>query len=196
MRHPLFLAVIAFASAAQGVSLSVDSDKHTYLIGETITLSVFGDDTGAATSYAIQGRLDYSGAIVNNVSSSQIQLVGAFGKWTTVSLPSYDDGNVAWSFAFAQYSQPDPQTADNLPGLLATVTLRAATLGVVNVNWNTTSSTDYLDFFGLTNAPGTSFTVAGPCDGCPNPPPLPEPATGALLALGLLALAAARSRST
>jgi len=48
--------------------------------------------------------------------------------------------------------------------------------------WQTTPSTQRLDFFGVTNAPGYSITI------------VPEPATTALLCVGLLRLAVATRR--
>jgi hypothetical protein len=60
------------------------------------------------------------------------------------------------------------------------VTLIARAIGVVEVTWDTTDPSDQLTFFGLTNAPGTSFEI------------VPEPGTGVLLAIGLLSLARRR----
>jgi opacity protein-like surface antigen len=59
MKRTLFVvvALVAFATAASAASLSVVSDKTTYNVGETITLTVTGDDTGGSTSYGIFGRL-------------------------------------------------------------------------------------------------------------------------------------------
>jgi hypothetical protein len=175
----LFLVVAI--STANAATLSVSSDKLTYLVGETITLTVIGDD-GDATAHGVQGRLDYSGALVDNGTRTQITLSGSFGNWITGTLPGSDNGIAAWSLAFNQITPTLDQqdTALNLPGALSTVTLIAAAVGVVNVNWHTVQDGFQLDFFGVTNAPGTSFTI------------VPEPATAVLLALGLLALSATR----
>ena len=69
-------------------------------------------------------------------------------------------------------------TAQNLPGTLSIVTLIAAAVGVVEVSWHTASDADALNFFGLTNASGTSFTIVS----------IPEPSTGLLVIAGLLCL--------
>jgi len=60
----------------------------------------------------------------------------------------------------------------------STITLLANALGVVNVTWNTNLPSGFaLAFFGITNSPGTSFTI------------VPEPSTVALIGLGLIGLA-------
>jgi hypothetical protein len=171
---------LSIAAGATAASLSVSSDKLTYLVGETVTLTVTGDD-GGASAYAVFGRLDFSGALVDNATRSQITLVGQQGPWETGTLSSGDDGISAHSDAFNQvrYIQ---DTAYNLPAAFATVTLIAAAVGIVDVAWHIGIDAEQLKFFGLTDAPGTSFTI------------VPEPASAALFALGLLGLAAATTR--
>jgi hypothetical protein len=177
----IVLVLIASASAASAATLSVGSNQPIYLPGETITLTVLGDDEGA-TDYGIFGQLRFTGVgSVTHVSANQTTLVGKYGKWITQPLP----GSPGVSRAFSQISGLPPSAqggAINLPGVLSVLQLIAGATGVVNVNWDTTNPNDAfrLDFFGLTSAPGTSFEI------------VPEPATAALLGLGLLALAFAR----
>ena len=187
MLRPLcaLLVGIAISSAASATTLSVSPDKLTYDIGETITLTVHGDDEGV-TALSIFGRLLYNGALVDNGTRSQKTIVGAYGNWIKGILDA-DDTNAAgpgsYSQAFDQITTSNGDTAENLPAdnPFATVTLIAVALGTVNVAWDTsTGSNTQLTFFGLTSAPGTSFTI------------VPEPATGAFFGLGLLALAFAR----
>ena len=173
----LAFAVVAVASAAHAASLSVSSDKLTYMVGETVTLIVTGDDAGASSS-GIFGRLDYSGALVDNGTRSQMTLNPP---WISGVLIQGDNGINAFSWAFNQIALP-AYTATTLPAAFSTVTLIATAVGVVNVSWHTQPDGDQLSFFGLTNAPGTSFTIA-----------VPEPATAALLCMGLLAITAVRN---
>ena len=186
----VLVAVFVTATAASGVSLSVTANKSTYLIGETITLTVTGDDSGV-TAYGIFGRLLYNGALVDNGTRSQTQLVGQYGKWTTNVLLQGDtnanSATSAFSYSFSQFNAVYAQSATNLPGTLSNATLIAKALGVVTVSWDTTNENTALQlrFFGLTNAPGTSFTIVGE---------VPEPVTGALLGFGLLCLALRESR--
>ena len=177
------MAALSIAAAANAVSLSVNSDKLTYLVGETVTLTVTGDLGLDATGYPIRaysafGRLDYSGALVDNGTRSQTALVGEIGTWVKGSLDQGDNGVTAFSYAFNQVAGLTADTATNLPAAFATVTLIAQEVGFVGVNWHTTLGLgEELLFFGITNAPGTYFSI------------IPEPATGALLGLGLVALA-------
>ena len=78
MKRTLFIVavLVAFATAASGATLSVVSDKSTYNVGETITLTVSGDDQGA-TTYGIFGSLQYDGALVDNGTRAQAVLQSA-----------------------------------------------------------------------------------------------------------------------
>ena len=174
--------IAGFSAASSGATLAVSPDKLTYNVGETITLTVTGDD-GGASAHGIFGRLEYNTAgLVKNATRTQATLVGNSGNWIKGGLP-FSDGPSANSTAFNQIEPSittGPDTILNLPGTLSTITLIASATGVVNVNWNTAAGSGFeILFFGLTNAPGTSFTIVG----------TPEPTTGALLALGLLGLA-------
>ena len=187
MKHLLFagFCVATFAASANAASLSINSDKLTYFVGETITLTITGDDAGVS-SYAIFGRLEYSGALVDNGTRSQIALVGPNNTWVKGLLFAGDNGTAAFSYAFNQISFPYAQTATNLPATFATVTLIAKAVGFLDVNWHTAlGQGQELYFFGLTDAPGTSLTILDP---------VPEPGTAVLLGLGLLALGVAQRR--
>src|SRR2546425_8851856 len=118
----VLLLVIASALAANAATLSVNSDKLTYLVGETVTLTVRGDDEGPS-AYGINGGLEYSGAFVDNATRSQTTLFDQTGNWVTGPLDQGDDGINAYSEAFDQVSCCNARTADNLPGTLSIVTL-------------------------------------------------------------------------
>jgi hypothetical protein len=180
MKRTLFivLAVVGFASAASAASLTLAADKTTYNPGETITLTITGDDAGA-TSYGIQGVLLYDGALVNNGTRTQTSLTGPYGKWTSGVLFEKDTGALAGTYSFA-FSQGTgyAQGANQLPGALSTVTLIAKSAGVVSIDWQHGGPNNSA-FFGLPDGsfPTTSLTI------------IPEPTAAALLSLGLIGLA-------
>ena len=190
----ILLLVLAVAQAAGAATLTLSTDKLTYSVNEIVTVTVFGDDGPpdefgfSPQSYAIYGRLDYNGALVNTGTRSQTQLVGELGKWvlppSLLAADTNAPGPGSYSEAFNTIaSQVVAQSALNLPGTLSTVTLIAAATGIVDLTWHgLVNPFDGMEltFFGLSRAPGASFTI------------VPEPGTGALLALGLLGVARAR----
>jgi hypothetical protein len=182
MKRTLFLVavLVAFATGASAATLSVVSDKTTYLVGETITLSVNGDAQGAS-NVAIFGRLQFDGGLVNNLTNTQ-KLIG--GGWVKGGLAVGDDGAggaIDFAESFNQVNLDGGfQTATNP---ISTITLIATAVGVVFADWNVASGSGFeLSYFGLTSAPGTSFTI------------IPEPSTVALLGLGLIGLAVSGRR--
>jgi hypothetical protein len=184
----VLIAVIGLVVAGDAATLSISPNKTTYLVGERITLTVIGDDEGALSD-GIYGRLEFDGSLVGFGGPGQTRLIGASEPWNLLILRWGEDivildpdgqpvGGPTEAIAEAFHQRPAiaEDTATNLPGVLSTVILSAQATGVVNVNWHIANDLNQLDFFGLTSAPGTSFTI------------VPEPATGALLGLGLLGL--------
>jgi hypothetical protein len=158
MKWVVLIAVTALASSASAATLSVVSDKVTYIAGETITLSINGDSQGAS-AFAIFGRLRFDGSLLDNVSRSQ-KLIGS--GWVKGGLGEGDTNAPGPATAFAEaFNQI------NIDGGLQTATNPISTVilvwtgppGVVNVTWDTTSPGFELDFFGLTSAPGASFSI-------------------------------------
>ena len=194
MKQTLFtLAVlVALATGASAAMLSIDSNKSTYSVGENITLLVSGSQGTSASAHGIFGRIVFDGSLINvtnlapnvanancgpavvNCTSGQ-KLIGPPGSWTKGSLENNDTnapGSSVEMLDQVSISGTD-QTATNP---ISTAFLVAQSAGVVNVDWDTTSPYQ-LNFFGLTSAPGTTFTI------------VPEPTTVALLGVGLIGLA-------
>lgn len=169
------LALIAsFASsAASAATLTVTPDAFTYQVGDTITLNVFGDPEGEATN-GIFGMLLFDEGIATYVDSQQQPLITQFGMatWVQQSLQGGVDAELGgFAEAFDQIWSLNQEQPSNT--LIATVTLLADSAGLLDLEWNTEGDR-LLDFFSLTNAPGTSVLI------------IPEPSTGALVALGLV----------
>jgi hypothetical protein len=166
---------IGIASASSGAILTMSTDKLTYNVGETVTVTVFGDSEGGDhVRHLRPARLQRRARGQRHPDPA----AGGRRERPWPFLNSGDNGVDAFSDAFNRVNLNGGALP---PGTLSTVTLIAKAVGVVDVNWFTTPNTGFeLHFFGLTSAPGTSFSI------------VPEPTALPLIALGLLALGAAR----
>jgi hypothetical protein len=183
----LFTATLAcvfgLASAAQAASLTFTSDKNTYAVSETITITVIGDPEtdiagGAAGTITYS---DYDGLVtpLGGATQSKLRLPNGTA-WIVgglmVDAPPGSQGS------FAQIHGGTTQLGSTKK-LTAVMTFHADNSGVVNFDWLTTASaTKFLNFFGITNSPGISVTI------------VPEPTTAGLMGLGLLGLVIAGRR--
>ena len=187
------LASLGIAAAAGAVTLTVTPDKAVYDIGEVVTLTVVGDPVGES-DFGIFGRLELSRPLTTPISATQTQHttpgVGGWGVGPLLQSPH-------WSEAFNQITGPStlPLPASELQ--VATIELCAARLGDVDVAW--TLHEPYhpfgLSFFGVTNAPGTSFRIVYPPGNPPTVTCLPEPSRVAMWLAGVAALGLLRPRS-
>lgn len=174
-------ALVGLASAANAASVTVVANSASYVIGDTITLTVTADTQGGSSLLAF-GRLLFdtpTGDTAGGAPNQSAML--AFG-----SIPWLTGPLVCTSSSCEMMNQISPITATPVGSttpLIATVSFLATSAGVTNVSWDTNQAGGFgLDFFGVTNAPGTSYTV------------VPEPTTAALLGLGMLGLAVAGRR--
>lgn len=168
-------ALLAFS--AQAATLTMVTDKSTYNVGETITITVTGNSQGESATNVI-GRITFDPTRTTVLTQSQTQYVsfGGFIMWTLGAL-----NQQATNFkSFDQIGGLSPLPVSNDP-LIAIATLSADAVGVVDFSWVTTG-TDKLDFFSISQAAGQTVTI------------IPEPTTAALLGMGLLGLAVAGRR--
>jgi hypothetical protein len=186
----VLIGVVGFVVTATAATLTIVPDLPYYEsygyvadYGREFTLNIYGDSEGAS-AYGIFGQLVYGGYDFNPGTRTQTRLVGAYGNWITGIL-EYSDGPDAYSVAFSQVAvghYPAADTATNLPGLLAKVTLipHPSSGPFLDIDWDTTNPNPArrLDFFGLTSAPGVRIFC------CTSD--IPEPSTWLLVTFGLL----------
>jgi len=184
-----FLLLALFTNPALAASIHVLPDSPVYQIGEIITLTVYGDSEGGE-DIGVWGRLVYDGVMTDTLAATQTVHTSFNGTQTWLQGHLYlEEGRAA----FMNQITPVGLTAVPVDQpQIATVTLRARRVGVVNVEFD-----DDLWFFGFDPdlAIGTSFTIVTGTMLIETPRAVPEPSTGGLLGLGLLAIALRQRRS-
>lgn len=183
-------AVVAFAaasaSAVGSVLLGSSDPDANYTPGETITLTVIVTANSGESANAALGNITYPDAFININAALNSQ----------TALPGFNnaalDCTTARCRAFNQITPPGPALVPNVAGFLISQTRFIVDPGtapgtVINFAWQTTPTTQQLNFFGASPVqPGYSVTVV----------PIPEPTTAVMIGMGLFGLAfAGRRRS-
>ncbi len=177
------VAALGFASAATAATITVDTDKATYLTGETITVTTTLITTGgeASASFALL-ELVWSDPQIDGVPGPAV-----YGPPLTSG-----GGFIAWSvgagnclatscLVIDQLSPCCPTGAIPDPTVnVGTVTMVADAVGTINFSFG------FAFVFGATPTFGANAAVAKI---------IPEPGTAALLSLGLAVLAMRRRRA-
>jgi len=171
-------------SASASVSISLVAGSTITAPGGMITLTTFATSDGGETAHSIFGAITYQDAFVNPNAAYNLQA-------PLFDTPGLLTCTTASCIAFSQVQAdfvPKALGITNTP--IATTTFfvdpTAPPGTVLTFSWRTSPSGQRLDWFGITNAPGVTVTVQGYA---------PEPATAALLSVGLLGLALAARRS-
>ena len=184
-----FVAAIAVsASASTNVTLSVVGPT-TVPAGSVIVLQAIVTSDGGELDNSVFGAVNtVSGqyTLVSGGPQTNLSTVGAAAPgWSSGALTC----TTAFCVAFSQVNSNGAVAAGvtNLAIGSVTATLNGSLANgtVVNFNWRTTPSTQRLDWYGITSAPGTSVTIGTV---------VPEPTTAALIGFGLLGLAFAGRR--
>jgi hypothetical protein len=176
----VLIALVLVAVSSHAATLSMSTDKSTYDVGETITLTIVGDAEGEA-DVGIFGTVVYDPGrtTVTGQSQSSLTSLGGGLPWINGVL-FLDFPNAGTADALNTIAGLVPQTPDQL--VISVITLTADAEGAVNFQWLADGGSESLSFFSLTNAPGASITI------------VPEPSTAFLVGLGLVGLGLRRAR--
>lgn len=176
------VALVGLTASANAATLTIGGGG-SYNVGDLITLTVSGNAQGG-TSDAVFGRLNFSNPTVAAISTgvpvqNTLTSLGGAIPWLG---PAALACNANSCTMMDQVQGLTSFTPDN--ALVSSVSFLATTPGTTNVAWELAAVGFELNFFGLSNAPGTTITVNV----------VPEPTTAALLGLGLFGLAVAGRR--
>src|SRR5262245_22271935 len=133
MKRSLFIALVLLgsASASSAATLSIIPDKQFYQVGETVTLSIVGDDEGYGIIYGVLGRLLYDATKANPGTIIETPI----GTGALLSGNPFQRDGIAEPFNQICLAGG---TGDLLaPGgsVFSTVTLTIESLGAFDVTW-------------------------------------------------------------
>ena len=178
----LALALAPAANAAVSITLGSSDPDALYAPGDMITLTVTVTANGGAAGNTAVGSISYLDSLLNaQAPNVQNGMPGFSG-------PALDC-TTSRCRAMNQITPPGPAVEPNVTDFLIS-TIRfivdpTVPLGtVIDFAWQTSPTTQQINFFGLTTAAGYSVTVAA----------IPEPTTAAMIGMGLFGLAVAGRR--
>lgn len=177
VRALIGLLTLIAATSVGAATLTITPDKSMYVVGETVTLSVFGDAQGGADG-PVFGWILFDENLADYLSATQTPLTSLNGglQW---NLGTLEVGNGV-AEAFDQFLSLGPEFVDG--PLMAALMLEATSPGVLNYSWAIDVPLLDFSFFGVVDPPGGSITI------------VPETSTGLLFATGVVLLGFWRQR--
>ena len=184
------VAALAFAGTASAATLSIDTDASSYLIGDTINVTVVLTTEAGDPYTPVYVQADWDGAVGSVVpffdSSSQSPILTSFGGGSTWNngtglCGTADSCAILDQFQIGTTFAPDP------PGQVITGTLGILASGAGALNL--TINQPLFQALGLTvGQVSVGANLAGGVT------VVPEPGTAAMVGLGLLGLASVGRR--
>jgi hypothetical protein len=183
MRVYAVLALLLLTAARlNAATLTVTTDKLSYLPGETVTITAVGN-SGGATDYAMFGSLLYDPAALLSPTAISLPIeTGTPQNWLpgVIGCGGTIGPGECWILNHIVF--PDALGMDPIEQVITTVTATAGAPGLYSIEWSDLPGSE-LYFFGLTEGPGATLVINNALFQV-----IPEPATALLIGLGLVAL--------